>query len=129
MPRSESRLPVDWFDRADRDLDLVDLILRYCGDLGLGAFHVQQGVEKYLKGCLLLRRGALPRVHHLEQLLDDLVEETPELEQFRGLCQEASAFYVMERYPFIPGGTNRTEVEALLQVARGLAAFVRQNYR
>ena len=61
------------------------------------AFHLQQTVEKYLKGYLLSRGWPLKRVHDLEYLLDEAIKFQPELEEFRSLCQELTGNYFIER--------------------------------
>ena len=62
---------------------------------------VQQGVEKHLKGWLLARGWRLLRVHDLPRLLDDAVTYDPALEAYYGLCEGLTAFYFLDRYPFI----------------------------
>lgn len=45
----------------------------------------------------------------------------PELEEFRSLCQEVSAFYVEERYPLPTQPPTRNELEGLFAKSERLA--------
>ena len=47
------------------------------------------------------------RFHDLQRLLDDAVAYEPTLVAYYGLCEGLTAFYFLDRYPFIaepPGG-------------------------
>lgn len=52
MHGRESRLPADWFARAEADIEATEILLAHGGDTGLAGMHVQQAIEKYLKGYL-----------------------------------------------------------------------------
>ena len=45
----ESRYWKDWLDKAEKDLQRVEKRLKD-GDIEDAAFHLQQAIEKYLKG-------------------------------------------------------------------------------
>jgi len=121
MPDRESRLPADWFARGKADLQAAEILLAHGGDTGLAGMHIQQAVEKYLKGFLLSRGWTLERIHDLPALLDEAVTHFPELEIYRALCEEATAFYFEARYPFPVEPPTREEVEALLRTAQEMA--------
>jgi len=61
--------------------------------------HLQQSVEKYLKGWLLDRGWKLRRTHEADSLLDDAVTYVTSLQPFRSLCERLSDYYLVERYP------------------------------
>jgi len=121
MPLKESRYPQDWFDKARRDVRTVEILLREEGDAEVAGFHLQQAVEKYLKGYLLSQGWELQRIHNLEALLNEAIRFEPEMERFRELCEEATDFYTLERYPFFasPGITSEN-VSRLLPSLRQL---------
>ena len=48
----ESILPKDWFKKGEIDLESAKILLA-AGTLETAAFHIQQAIEKYLKGYLL----------------------------------------------------------------------------
>jgi hypothetical protein len=50
MPLEESLYPQDWFAKARQDIRTVEILLREEGDTEVAGFHLQQAVEKYLKG-------------------------------------------------------------------------------
>ncbi len=100
MARRESRLPQDWFDKADKDLRRVDALLAIDDVEGAG-FHLQQAAEKYLKGYLLGQGCELKRTHDLEDLLNAAVSYDEKFEAFRDACRFTTEFYVEQRYPFI----------------------------
>jgi HEPN domain-containing protein len=62
MPEAESQPPADWFAQGDMDIQAADILLAQDGPLPVVAFHVQQAVEKYLKG-LFDFYGLAPAAH------------------------------------------------------------------
>ena len=62
MRDKESLIPVDWFRKADADLKTVDILLAQGGDTEISAMHVQQAIEKYLKGYLLAKGWKLKKI-------------------------------------------------------------------
>ncbi|BAM00637.1 MULTISPECIES: HEPN domain-containing protein [Caldilinea] len=69
MSATESALPADWFVQGDLDLQAAEILLAPNGPLPVTAFHLQQAVEKYLKGFLLSTGWPLRRIHDLEVLI------------------------------------------------------------
>ncbi|MBI3753140.1 MAG: HEPN domain-containing protein, partial [Deltaproteobacteria bacterium] len=49
MKDRESLLPKDWFHKGDIDIRRAEILLEN-DDAGGAAFHLQQAIEKYLKG-------------------------------------------------------------------------------
>ena len=112
----------EWVAYGRQDLDAARLIIQHGGPLGPAAAHIQQGVEKHLKG-LLAAHGAAPRkIHDLRALLKDVVRYSPEMARYRPLCIRASDYYMADRYP--PGPPTEydpTALEAELREAEALA--------
>lgn len=54
MPKRESLYPKDWLAKAEQDLKRVEVLLEADDAPGAG-FHLQQAMEKYLKGYLLYK--------------------------------------------------------------------------
>jgi HEPN domain-containing protein len=100
MPREESLYPADWLRLAERDWKRVERLLAG-KDPELAGFCLQQAVEKFLKAFLLSHGWQLRRIHDLDALLDDAVTYDESLENFHNVCQLITAFYFMERYPFV----------------------------
>ncbi len=119
LPEQESRDPSEWFRKAKEDLARVPRRLQE-GDCEDASFHLQQAIEKCLKGFLIARGWRLRRTHNLSLLLDEAAVFLPTLEKYRSLCQEASAFYVEERYPLSTQAPSREELERFYQQAQQL---------
>lgn len=125
MPlEGESRDPVEWFKKGQGDIERVPRRLQE-NDCEDAAFHLQQAVEKYLKGFLIARGWPLRKTHNLSVLLDEAVKFLPELERYRSLCQQASALYVEERYPLFGEVPSRSELDQLFQQAQQLIGLLR----
>ena len=95
MSIKESRYPEDWFEKARKDLERVGRRLKE-KDIEDAAIHLQQALEKYLKGYLLSKDWKLKPTHDLEYLLDEAVKTNPDLEQFRDLCLEVTPYYTQQ---------------------------------
>ena len=125
MPREESTYPQDWLAIAERDLDRIGRSLRD-DDTEAAAFFLQQTVEKSLKAFLLHHGWQLRRIHDLEALLDDAVEFESSFESFRTLCQRATGYYLIDRYPLLGVlAPPAAEVTILTEVTRDLVGKVR----
>jgi HEPN domain-containing protein len=125
MPRDDSPYPKDWLDIAERDLTRVRVLLDANDPEGAG-FHLQQALEKFLKAFLLYQGWKLRRIHDLEALLNEAIEWMPELEGHRSLCQRVTAFYFIERYPFISEGEiTKDDVNDSLSEAHALIDEIR----
>jgi HEPN domain-containing protein len=122
----ESLLPDDWFARARTDIQAAEILLAHGGDPGTAGLHVQQAIEKYLKGYLLSKGWTLERIHDLAALLDEAVKHFPRLEAYYALCEEVTAFYFEARYPFPVEPPIREEVEVLLHRAQELARQIEE---
>ena len=85
--------------KGDADLRVAERLLDG-SDLEIAAFHLQQAVEKYLKGYLVRHGWLLRRIHELEVLLNGAIRYDPTLEQFRDLCTVVTEYYLAERYPY-----------------------------
>ncbi|HLG29694.1 MAG TPA: HEPN domain-containing protein [Candidatus Brocadiales bacterium] len=120
MPDKESLYPLDWFKKGQKDLKAVETLLS-SDNLEVASFHIQQAIEKYLKGYLLSKGWQLRRIHDLEELLDEVVSYDTSFEKFRSLCQVATEYYIEERYPFlIPSSLYEQELQEALKDTKKL---------
>lgn len=69
MSGTESTLSADWFAQGDLDVQAAEILLTQSGPFPIIAFHLQQAVEKYLKGFLVSTGWPLRRIHDLEVLI------------------------------------------------------------
>ena len=107
MSANRPPLSTDWLPYARRDWSRARLLLREHDPEGAG-LHLQQAIEKYLKGWLLDRGWPLRKTHVLQDLLDDAVTYDVALTGFRPLCERVSGYYLVERYP-VPAPSNVDE--------------------
>lgn len=127
MPdKKDSPYPLDWFAKGGSDLEAAGTLVG-SGNLGVAAFHIQQAIEKYLKGYLLSKGWKLRRIHDLEKLLDEAVLRRPGLEKFRSLCQVAAEYYIEERYPsLVSSELNSRELkEAIEETVKFMAEIAK----
>lgn len=99
MENRESKLSLDWFQIADKDLKRAEIMLSAKDSAAAGVF-IQQCIEKYLKGYLLSKGWELKKTHNLIKLLNYAVKYDVSFEDFRELCEKATTYYTIERYPF-----------------------------
>jgi len=123
MKDRESLLAKDWFHKGDIDIRRAEILLKN-NDAGGSAFHLQQAIEKYLKGYLVSKGWKLKRIHDLEDLLDYAVDYNKGFEEFRILCQEATEYYIEERYPFLMS-SELTEDEVQLKIEQAKEFILR----
>jgi HEPN domain-containing protein len=122
----ESSLPEDWFGKGALDIRRSEILLEN-SDPGGAAFHLQQALEKHLKGYLIQRGWKLERVHDLEDLLDHAIDHNGQLEAFRPLCQEVTEYYIEERYPFsVSSNLTVDEVRSKLSQAKQFVTQLRE---
>lgn len=116
MPNNkESLYSKDWIEKAKKDLHRVRVLLADNDAEGAG-FHLQQAIEKYLKGYLLHRGWKLEYIHDLVKLLNYAQDYDLSLEEFRALCQQATGYYVVDRYPFpVYASPKNEEIEEALR--------------
>lgn len=125
MPRKESLYPTDWLRIAEKDLQRAEHLLEI-RDAEAAGFYLQQAVEKFLKAFLLAKGWKLERIRDLEALLNDALAHDPALDEFRSACQKITAFYFVERYPFVTGTdlteddvrSSREQVQPLIEIIR-----------
>ncbi|MDP2935454.1 MAG: HEPN domain-containing protein [Dehalococcoidia bacterium] len=119
MQDRESSYPQDWFTQGARDFERVKKRLAE-QDWGDAAFHLQQALEKYLKGYLLSKGWQLRRTHNLQTLLDEATIHDATLERFRFACQEITAYYFLDRYPFFAAAPSADEIESARLIGQEL---------
>lgn len=126
MSGSNSIIPEDWFTLAEQDLLAARLLLEQGGPLGIAAFHIQQTVEKSLKGYLLSTGWHLKRIHDLETLVQEPAKHDSVFEKFLPACQKITEYYVETRYPFAGASLlTEDEVRVSFAEAKQLLAIIR----
>ncbi|MEW5936978.1 MAG: HEPN domain-containing protein [Candidatus Thermoplasmatota archaeon] len=117
-------MPKDWFERGQADIESAELLLVHGGDTAVIAMHIQQAVEKYLKGYLLSKGWKLKRTHDLAELLNDAIDYASKFEEFRSFCDEATAYYFESRYPMFAEGPTKEDVESAFNNAKEIISMI-----
>ena len=99
MSEELRRQTEEWFIRGQHDLETAQLLLEHGGHPEAIAVHLQQALEKCLKGWLVWHEQEPPRTHDLMLLLHRATQHNPSLQEFTDLCDRATAYYLEDRYP------------------------------
>src|SRR4030043_1232576 len=89
----------EWFERGLHDIETAQLLYDERGYTDSIAYHIQQAIEKYLKGYLVLHGKKPPRIHELDTLLNHIAGFDDSFNDFLDLCEKASRYYIEDRYP------------------------------
>ena len=89
----------EWFERGRHDIETAQLLYDEQGYTDSIAYHIQQAIEKYLKGYLVLNGKKPPKIHELDTLLNHVMRFDSSLNSFLELCEKASRYYMEDRYP------------------------------
>lgn len=119
---TDADLPAEWFAQGDLDIQAVEILLSQSGPLEIVAFHLQQAVEKYLKGFLLASGWSLRRIHDLEILLQEAIARDADFAAFLPSCQRITEYYIETRYPM--GFSTPLQPDTLEDDLRTLYALI-----
>jgi HEPN domain-containing protein len=89
----------EWFERGRHDIETAQLLYDEQGYTDSIAYHIQQAIEKYLKGYLILNGQKPPKIHELDTLLNHTLCFDDSFNSFLELCEKASRYYIEDRYP------------------------------
>lgn len=131
MSGTDSLIPTDWYAKAEEDLRAAKALMDDKVRLyGVAAFHIQQALEKYMKGFLLSKGWTLQRIHDLTKLLNDVTGYEPGLTKYRPLCIRVTEFYFESRYPLFPMSVAiEKEVRQMLTEAEQFIAEIQHSIR
>ena len=128
MDESLKHQAQEWLDRGDHDIETAQLLHGQGGYTDIIAYHIQQAIEKYLKGYLIFKEQRPPRIHDLDALLARVDKfEIGLYSPFIELCEKASRYYLEDRYP--PGPPVkyiREEIKKDLDLAWELIKQIRE---
>lgn len=123
---ADASVPGAWFTQGDMDLQAADLLLSQDGPPTVVAFHIQQTIEKYLKGYLLSVGDPLRRIHDLEVLLRDAIAHDMSFAPFLSDCQRITEYYIEARYPVgVTTLFQPARLKADLRIAQALTSLIR----
>jgi len=94
-------LTKEWIKKAEKDVGTArrEFAVKKDANWDAVCFHVQQAVEKYLKGMLQEYEISFSKTHDLSVLLNLLLPDFPELSVLEDDLEWLSAFAVEFRYP------------------------------
>ena len=94
MDKAYRKQAQEWFERGRHDIETAQLLYDERGYADSIAYHIQQAVEKYLKGYLVLHGKKPPRIHELDTLLNHIAAFDDNFNGFFGFCEKASRYYI-----------------------------------
>ncbi len=110
--------PNAWILSADHELDAAQILYEQGGYSEVVAYHIHQGLERYLKGFLASRDMAIPAVHDLGELIrraaqidSDLLRFVEDIQPFTEYFVETLADEILLPQP------SREDVRHALEIA------------
>lgn len=117
----------EWIEIAKKDLKGAKILYEYDGDYGLVLFHLQQAVEKYLKGYLIYKTGLLQDGHSLIKLCKKASNYNNEFRKFIKDCAFLNGYYIETRYPAEdPLIADKEDVEEGLNFTEEIIQFIEE---
>ena len=104
--RGDIHNPEDWNRYAIQDLRRAEK--RLSDDPEDALFHLQQAVEKAMKGHLVGKGWKLEKIHDLEALLHHVIQRGTDVSWFQSAAAKLTIEYFADRYP----GTHEPELKA-----------------
>ena len=127
--RENSIYAKDWFRKGDEDLEVARILIKEESILPAIGIHIQQALEKYLKGFLIHHGWELRKIHHLGILLNEAIQYHPDWSQFKELCQRANKFYIEDRYPLSSmANVDLEEYRMLLEQSKAFIKEIRKEF-
>ncbi len=126
---NDSQIPQEWFDKGNRDIETAELLDAHNHYPSIICFHVQQAIEKYLKGYLHAK-GVTPRkTHDLVELISSCATLNVDFGRFTDLCDKLSGYYLESRYP-MPSLSEPTkqEVQEFIKIAKAIVTLVTEKF-
>lgn len=115
----------EWLVMGDKDFKGAEILYQYDGDYGLVLFHLQQGIEKYLKGYLIYQTGTLQDGHSLIKLCKKASLYEKKFREYIRDCAFLNGYYIETRYPAEdPLIADAEDVEEGIKFAREFKTFI-----
>lgn len=98
MP-DRTKIAQEWFEKGRHDIEGAKLLFERNHFTDTIAMLIQQAIEKYLKGFLILHGWKLKKIHDLVTLLAEAAKHNPAFQKFEEDCRRISEYYFHARYP------------------------------
>ncbi len=116
----------EWFNRGQIDIDEAEFLLKHNRAFEVISFHIQQGIEKYLKGYLISQGWQLEKTHDLRELLNEATKMDKSFGKFISPLRKISRYYIESRYPFgYRVDYTKEEIEESLEQVKRLIALIK----
>lgn len=90
---------MDWLNKAERDINAAEVLIKNdCGN-DLVAFHCQQAVEKAMKAYLIMKGKGIVSTHSLIYLCKLCQANEPVFKEYIKDCGFLNQYYIETRYP------------------------------
>ncbi|MGR3311312.1 MAG: HEPN domain-containing protein, partial [Candidatus Brocadiales bacterium] len=117
----------EWFEKGKRDLETARLLLAENHYTDIIAMHIQQAVEKYLKGYLLYHGWRLEKTHDIEKLIVDSMRYADVFEPYLEFARKITAYFKASRYPLdMPMDYPVKDIEESLKTAEELISLIKK---
>lgn len=115
-----------WFLTAERDLGAAKKLFKVEHFADIICFHLQQTIEKYLKGFLVFHNIKPPRTHDLPKLLKLCKRIDEDFGDWTDECVVLNQYYFESRYPpDAPIDYPRSEVKKAIEYIEQLIKFIK----
>lgn len=127
---AKRKLAQEWMERGKKDLEDAEFLLMNNRALENVAFHIQQALEKYLKGFLIYKGWKLEKIHDLRKLLAEAIPIDKKFEEFIDPLKKITEYYADSRYPVgYPLEYTRKEIRDSLHQAKSLVAYIKDKVK
>ncbi len=99
MDEGLKKQALEWFERGDHNIATAKMLLENKWFTDTIAYHIQQAIEMYIKGFLVLQNQKPPKIHDLDILISQASRYDEQLNAFLELCEKATKYYLEDRYP------------------------------
>jgi len=96
---AKEKIVKEWFNKGQKDIEDAEFLLDNNRAAENISFHIQQALEKYLKGFLIFHGWKLEKIHDLVKLLGEAIKIDRSFNQFIKPLRIITNFYVESRYP------------------------------
>ena len=115
----------EWLHKGERDLDTARLTLDNRPEYtDIICYHCQQAVEKYLKAYLVYLDTPFEKKHDLDYLIDLIVENDKDIEQFYDFVETLSGYAVEIRYPDDWSEPSIEEAKGAYEIALNIKGYI-----
>ena len=89
----------EWIRLATHDIETADVLIKEKGHADIIIYHIHQAVEKLLKAIIIKSEKEVEKIHYLDRLLADLINDYPVLEKIKTDILEINLYLPKLRYP------------------------------